>query len=170
MISYNIEPPDITALTWPMWEACGIECPSMIGAPCPADVGDGSYRRCPGWSAKFTGAAAEVVHGWTLDSGQSDECGDAECSIGWNALFRNPDQGTFDGPMGAGVTLTTDSQGFVSVTRYETAEERDADWTALQEEEAKIDRHNCHLCSEGQYCAEHDDDGMSCHPDSTHPF
>lgn len=129
-ISYSIELHEITDLTWPMWQACSIECPAMIGAPCPAD----NNERCPGWSAKYTNAAAEVVHSWTLDSGQSDECGDAVDGDAWFALFRNPDDGTFDGPMGAGVILCITSQGFVQATRFATTEELTRDWAKIQAE------------------------------------
>lgn len=156
-ITYRVQAHDITTLTWPMWEACGIECPKMIGAGCPRGIG--TADGCPGWSSKWDNAATEVVYGWTLRSDQSDTCGDVDQPIGWNALFRNPDRGTHDGPMGAGVILTTDSQGFVTLTRYDTVEERDADWSELQEEEAKFERANCYRCTEGQDCIEHGDEG-----------
>lgn len=129
-ITYNIEPHDITDLTWPMWEACSIECPAMIGAECPKK----NDERCPGWSAKFTDAAAEVVHGWTLESFQDEECGDASERDAWFALFKNPDPGTFDGPMGAGVILCVTSQGFVQATRFKDTEELTRDWAKLMVE------------------------------------
>lgn len=126
-IGYDIELHDIENLTWPMWEACSVECPAMIGGTCPADTN----KRCPGWSAKYTNAAAEVVHAWTMDSQQSEECGDTVDGDAWFALFRNPDEGTFDGPMGAGVILCVTSQGFVKATRFATKEELDKDWDTL---------------------------------------
>jgi hypothetical protein len=129
-ISYAIELHEITDLTWPMWEACSIECPAMIGADCPRKEGD----RCPGRSEKYTDAASEVVHSWTLGSGQSDECGNSTEGDGWFALFRNPDAGTFDGPMGAGVILHENSRGFIQATRFTTEYELDLDWTEIQSE------------------------------------
>jgi hypothetical protein len=155
-ISYDIKIHDITELTWPMWEACGIECPAMIGADCPRKDGDG--LSCPGWSSAFPNAAAEVVHSWTMDSGQSDTCGETESPIGWNALFRNPDKDTHGGPMGAGLILSVSTQGFHHLTRYEATEELEADWSALQDKEAEYDRANCLACPEGQDCVDHDDE------------
>lgn len=133
-ITYNIKVYEIENLTQPMWEACSIECPAMIGAKCPADIGDGSYRRCPGWSAKYTSAAAEVVHSWTLDSGQSEDCGNSVDGNGWFALFRNPDKGTFDGPMGAGVILVETCSGRVDVDRYDTSEALEEAWDTFLRE------------------------------------
>lgn len=130
MISYNIELHEITGLTWPMWEACSIECPAMIGAPCRG-AAIGTEARCPGWSAKFSNAAAEVVHSWTLDSGQDEECGNTDHS-GWFALFRTPDDETHDdNPMGAGVILCVISSGAVQVTRFDSAEELTRDWAKI---------------------------------------
>lgn len=134
VISYGIELHDIENLTWPMWEACSVECVAMIGGTCPRERQDPNTKRygtCPGRSEKYTNAAAEVVHSWTLDSGQSEECGNAVDGDAWFALFRNPDEGTFDGPMGAGVILCVTSQGFVQTTRFDTKEELDKDWDTL---------------------------------------
>lgn len=150
-ITYRAQPHDITELTWPMWDACGIDCPAMIGADCPGKDGG----RCPGRSSEFPHAAAEVVHGWTLGSGQSDTCGEADSPIGWNALFRNPDAGTHDGPMGAGVILSTDSQGFVYLTCYESADSLESEWADLQQREADYDRANCEECADGEPCYDH---------------
>jgi hypothetical protein len=136
-ISYSIELHEITDLTWPMWESCGIECPAMIGGTCPREIRDqrtGGFLTCPGNSSKFTNAASEVVHSWTLDSGQSDECGNSVDGDCWFALFRNPDAGTFDGPMGAGVILCETSMGFVQATRFTTMEELTRDWAKIQAE------------------------------------
>lgn len=125
MISYAIEPHEITTLTAPMWDACGLECPAMIGAPCPKDANPWAHCTLP----KFTSAAAEVIYSWTLDSGQSEECGNSVDGNAWNALFRNPDAATHDGPMGAGVILTETSGGFVTASRYATTDELEADWS-----------------------------------------
>lgn len=133
-ITYPVELHEITNLTWPMWEACSIECPAMIGAECPGRLdrrnSTGGLMRCPGWSAKFPNAAAEVVHSWTLDSGQDEECGEQDRD-GWFALFKNPDDSTIDGPMGAGVILCAISNGAVQVTRFDTEEELSRDWAKI---------------------------------------
>jgi len=155
-LTYRVQAHDIRTLTAPMWEACGIECPAMIGATCPGTV-DGVITRCPGKSSKFPHAAAEVVYGWSLDS-QPETCGDTDQPIGYNALFRAEDGDDPDGPMGAGVILTTDSQGFVSLARYETATELDGIWEMLQSEEAKYDRANCVECADDGPCWNHHDD------------
>lgn len=128
-ISYSIELHDIENLTWPMWRACSVECPAMIGGTCNLH---GASFSCPGWSAKFTNAAAEVVHSWTLDSGQNEECGNATDGDDWFALFRNTDGHTIEhGPMGAGVILCVTSQGFVQATRFDTKEELEEAWAKL---------------------------------------
>lgn len=155
-ITYRVQAHDITTLTWPMWEACGIECPKMIGADCPRGISTG--EDCPGWSAKFPSAAAEVVHAWSLDS-DPETVGDVDQPIGWNALFRTTgEDDDTDTPTGAGVILHTDSQGFVSLVRYGTATELDGIWSMLQDEEAEFERANCPQCIEGQDCDERDED------------
>lgn len=163
-ITYRVQPHDITTLTWPMWDACGIECPAMIGADCYGRIkrrnADGFVMACPGWSAKFSNAATEVVYGWSMHW-QPETCGDVDQPIGCNHLFRaaGEDDDT-DGPMGAGVILSTDSQGFVSLVRYGTLTELDGIWSMLQDEEAKYDRANCEDCAEGEPCDDHDDDDV----------
>lgn len=132
-ITYAIEEYEITSLTWPMWQACGLECPAMIGAPCKRESG----KFCTLY--KFDTAAAEVVYSWTLDSGQSDECGDAGEGAAWFALFVNPDASEHTGPMGAGVILCVLSGGAVSATRFDTAAELNADWEKLLAEDAVAD-------------------------------
>lgn len=152
-ITYRVQPHDITTLTWPMWEACGIECPKMIGAACPAD--DAHFRKtCPGWSAKWDNAAAEVVYDWSLHW-QPETCGDVDQPIGYNAIFR-ADPGEQDGPMGVGLILTTGSRGDVALARYTTALELDMEWGALQKMEAEYFRANCEDCAEGEPCADHE--------------
>lgn len=157
-ITYRVQAHDITTLTWPMWEACGIECPAMIGAECPA-IKAHLRQTCPGKSSKWDNAATEVVYGWTMESFQSDTCGDVDQLIGCNHLFRNPDSGEHDGPMGAGLIIHTDSQGFVTLTRYATVLELESDWQQLQEKEAEYDRANCENCAEyGVPCDDHSED------------
>lgn len=151
-ITYRVQPHDITTLTWPMWDACGIECPKMIGAPCSGGM------NCPGWSSKWSNAATEVVYGWSLHW-QPETCGDVDQPIGSNAIFRTPeDESHDDNPMAAGLILSTGSQGDVTLTRYETPTELDGIWSMLQDEEAKYDRANCVNCAELNVpCDDHDD-------------
>lgn len=73
-----------------MWEACSVECPAMIGGTCGKDTRHSTGKPCSGWSAKYNNAASEVIYSWTMDSGQSDECGTTEYGGSWFALFRNP--------------------------------------------------------------------------------
>ncbi len=158
-IAYRVQAHDITTLTEAMWDACGIECPAMIGAPCPGGMG------CPGWSPKWDNAATEVVYGWTMESFQSETCGDVDQPIGCNHLFRTPeDERHDDNPMGAGLILNADSQGFVALGRYENVTELDENWAQLQEEEAKFERANCPACAESNTpCDEHgDEDEAQC--------
>lgn len=129
MISYNIEPHDITSLTWPMWDACGIECPAMIGADCPDKPGEGTAR-CLGWSSKFPSAAAEVVWCWTMQNFQDEDCGGEDGGT-WFALFHAPKGESHDGPMGAGVILCTLSSGAVQLTRFTSTEELTRDWAKI---------------------------------------
>lgn len=153
-ITYRVQPHDINTLTWPMWEACGIECPKMIGAPCQHPNGNCSRF------GKFPNAATEVVYGWTMESFQSDTCGDVDQLIGCNHLFRaaGEDDDT-DGPMGAGLILHTDSQGFVTLTRYATVLGLESDWQQLQEKEAEYERANCENCAELNVpCDDHSED------------
>lgn len=144
MYSYNVELHDIHTLTAPMFDACGMECPKMIGAACPADSGnqymDGPAdakhysKRCPGWSAKFADAASEVIHGWTLDSRQDEEAGNACERDAWFALFKNDDVTALGGPMGAGVILCVTSSGYVQATRFKDTEELTRDWAKITAE------------------------------------
>lgn len=136
-ITYDIELHDITELTWPMWEACSVECPAMIGGTCGRATynKDGKWTPCPGWSAKFSNAAAEVVHSWTLDSFQSEECGNATDGPAWFALFPNHDtHRQHHDPLGAGVILCVLSTGAVQATRFESGEELTRDWAKIEAE------------------------------------
>ena len=153
MINYDIDPSDITSLTEPMFTACGIECPAMIGAPCPGNT-SGRYMdgpadarhyasRCPGHSSKFPSAAAEVVYGWTLSNFQDEDCG-GENGETWFALFRTPDDERHDNnPMGAGVILCALSSGAVQVTRFDSAEELSRDWAKIVAEYEDDDPQVC---------------------------
>lgn len=162
-ISYDIELHDIEALTWAMWDACSVDCPAMIGAPCPTQSrymdgpADAKHFRkgCPGWSAKFTNAATEVIYTWTLGSGQSEECGNTDHG-GWYALFRNPDKGEHGGPMGAGVILTAGSSGSCNATRFATTEEMEKEWAGLLRETRECPYEND--CAYDELCEQCTDD------------
>jgi hypothetical protein len=125
-ITYAIEHHDITSLTAPMWDACGIECPAMIGAECPGGM------KCHAWSSKFPNAATEVVYGWSLSSFQDEETGSTDSGPGWFALFRTPDDElTPNNAMGAGVILCTVSSGAVSLTRFDSVDAMNQEWAKI---------------------------------------
>lgn len=148
MISYNIEPHDITSLTAPMFDACGLECPAMIGAECPKNVQvkTGVWGSCPGWSAKFPSAAAQVVHSWTLDGTQDEQCGDSVMGSAWHALFRTPEsERTGNNPMGAGLILTELSSGAIELTVFDSAEELTEVWAKIVRE---VEPGLCRHCSD----------------------
>lgn len=130
-ISYKVELHDIIELTAPMWDACGVECPAMIGAECPRDDSFPPVR-CPGWSAKYPNAASEVIHSWTLESFQDEECGDSVEGSGWFALFvTSPEESAEDNAMGAGVILHETPQGHVSATRFDAPDALMKEWRKL---------------------------------------
>lgn len=106
----------------------------MIGGTCGKDTRHSTGKPCSGWSAKYNNAASEVIYSWTMDSGQSDECGTTEYGGSWFALFRNPDASTHDGPVGVGVILCVTSSGAVAATRFTTEMELEEDWAKLQAE------------------------------------
>ncbi len=144
MIDYSVGLEDITTLTAPMWEACGIECPVMIGATCPGKdtsrymdgPADAAHLRmsCPGWSAKFPNAAAEVVWSWSLESGQDDSAGTTEFGGNWYALFVADSTAPENGPMGAGVILCVQSGGAVELSCFDTKTELDEVWEGIVKE------------------------------------
>lgn len=78
--------------------------------------------RYPASSHKFDNLLAERLHGSSLESFQDADLGDAE-TFGWHALFK-----------GDKAILNTNSQGFVSVTVYESEEEAEAKWEELENE------------------------------------
>jgi hypothetical protein len=105
---------------------------------------DGIRAYGPG---KFDTILDAYVYAVSLDGGCDDELGDVSENGRWygvlrdgRSIFRNHD------PMletlneaeqemltsSAGVILSEDSQGFVSVDYYDTPEELDAGWAALQ--------------------------------------
>ena len=121
MITVTITLDDFDHLTAPMWDACGLECPVMIGGTCRKD----DYRFCT--LPKFDTAAAEVLYSWDA----SEQCGNSTDGPAWYGLFRNPDVEEHDGPMGAGAIVTEYSGGSVYAVRYASAAELDKVWQEL---------------------------------------
>lgn len=70
---------------------------------------------------KFDSVAAMMLWQWSLDSGQDEDCGDAQYGNGWHALFRSE-----------GAILHTDSQGFVSAWRVQDGEDLDTVWAKIE--------------------------------------
>lgn len=158
MISYDIDTYEILDLTEPMFEACGIECPKMIGGTCLADVNardtTGKLITCPGWSSKFPNAATEVVHNWTLSNDQDEQAGDSVTGSAWYALFRTPkDERRESNPMQAGVILVEVSTGRTDVTRYATEAELNAAWAKIRAETWECPNEN-EVCSQEAPCPE----------------
>lgn len=69
---------------------------------------------------KFSSPLAEDLYGEALESWQDDELGDAE-TFGWFALF-----------LDAQAILEVGSQGFVSVTTYDTRVGAEEAWKGLE--------------------------------------
>jgi hypothetical protein len=112
-----MDPSDIPAeLEAKHWQACGLECPVMNGGTCLNKQG----QMCTG--AKFENAAAEILHSWSLDSGQDEECGHSEFGNGWHALFREDR-----------CILYTNSQGFVGAMQFDTTDEMEKVWAECEE-------------------------------------
>lgn len=98
------------------WQACGLECPVVTGGKCKKDSG----KWCTG--PKFDSAAAEILHDWSMDSGQDDESGHSDYGNGWHALFRQER-----------AILHTDSQGFVYAWQVPDSEDIDKVWEGIEE-------------------------------------
>jgi hypothetical protein len=79
---------------------------------------------------KFDTVAAEKIHSWTLDSSQTDECGNSVDWLWWAAKFDGAD----GQDMGAGVILTEMSGGSVTAARYESAAEYNAAWFNIEDQ------------------------------------
>jgi hypothetical protein len=73
-------------------------------------------------SSKFDSRLSEELYEWTLDSNEDASLGDAE-TFGWFALFRDER-----------AILAVNSQGFVSVSEYETAGAALIAWDAIEKE------------------------------------
>lgn len=88
--------------------------------PVPADVG---WPYEPGDSVrpKFDSVAAAIMHVWSLDSSQDEDCGDAQYGNGWHALFRSER-----------AILHTDNSAYVSAWRIDDAVDIDAEWERIE--------------------------------------
>lgn len=75
-------------------------------------------------SRKFTAPLAERLWTLTLDTNQDAELGDAD-TFGWFARFDHER-----------AMLSVDSQGFVGVSVFESTEDLNTAWTALEREHA----------------------------------
>lgn len=70
---------------------------------------------------KFGSVAAAIMWGWSLDSSQDRDCGEAELGNGWHALFESER-----------AVLHTDAAGFVSAWRIEDGADIDAVWAGIE--------------------------------------
>lgn len=86
---------------------------------CP-DLRDG-YTHGDNVRPKFSSVAALILWQWSLDSGQDEDCGDAQYGNGWHALFRDER-----------AVLHTNGQGFVSAWRLSDDEDMDAMWSLIE--------------------------------------
>lgn len=165
-ITYRVQPHDIISLTTSMFDACGIECPVMIGAPCPSRDSDqymdgpadaAHYaKRCPGWSAKFPSAAAEVVYGWEPDERAGGNPAE------WYGLYRTPaDERHDDNEMGAGIILCELTTGAVRLTRFDSEKELTRDWAKIVAEYEDDEDDG----PDPTYCALSDGDDLPCQHD-----
>jgi hypothetical protein len=70
---------------------------------------------------KFNSVAALMLWQWSLESGQDDECGDAQYGNGWHALFRDER-----------AVLHADGVGRVSAWTIDAREDLDKAWAGIQ--------------------------------------
>lgn len=116
----------------------------------PLDVLTEADWDTPYEGAKFDTIGTEKVYSWTLDSQHDEECGNATDWHWWAARFGVG--GTEDmpgGPMGGGVIVQTDSQGFVTGQRFGTRSACMETW-ALMVKEYDDARHD--ECDDGTDC------------------
>jgi hypothetical protein len=92
---------------------------------------------------KFDSVAAAIMHTWSLDSTQDEDCGDAQFGNGWHALFRSER-----------AILHTGNSGFVSAWRIEDGKDIDAAWEKIEAGARYEDDPEC----EGHY---DDDDALT---------
>lgn len=70
---------------------------------------------------KFESVAAAIMHMWSLESFQDEDCGDAQLGNGWHALFRSER-----------AILHTDNGGFVSAWRIPDDADVDTVWEEIE--------------------------------------
>lgn len=70
---------------------------------------------------KFDSVAALILWQWSLESGQDDDCGDAQYGNGWHALFRDER-----------AILHTGNSGFVTAWRVENGRDLDQEWAEIE--------------------------------------
>jgi hypothetical protein len=84
---------------------------------------------------KFDSVAAFKLHRWTLDSGQSEDHGNAVDWHRWSAIFRNvTDSGSPRKSEQPAAMLHVDSQGFVSAEWYSDGGAAEEVWASLVKE------------------------------------
>lgn len=90
------------------------------GDPVPGDE-MWPYEEFDDVKPKFDSVAAAIMWAWSMDSGQDEDCGDAQLGNGWHALFRDER-----------AILHTDSSGFVSAWRIENGKDVDTEWEEIE--------------------------------------
>lgn len=70
---------------------------------------------------KFDSVAAAIMWHWSLDSGQDEDCGDAQYGNGWHALFRSER-----------AILHTGNSGFVTGWRIDDNADIDDTWAEIE--------------------------------------
>lgn len=84
---------------------------------------------------KFDSVAAFKLHQWSLDSGQSEDHGNAIDWHRWSAIFRNvTDSNSPNKSEQPAAILHTDPQGFVSAEWYGDGNAAEEVWNSLTKE------------------------------------
>lgn len=102
---------------------------------------------------KFDSVAAAIMFSWSLDSGQDEDCGDAQTGNGWHALFRSER-----------AILHTDNLGFVSAWRTDAGFDIDEVWESIEKGARYMDdewecENGSPTCSEDDPCVVCDGQG-----------
>lgn len=87
---------------------------------------------------KFDSVAAMMLWQWSLESGQDEDCGDAQYGNGWHALFREER-----------AVLHTGSSGFVTAWRVEDGRDLDQEWAEIEKGAVYPDDEGECSCGEG---------------------
>lgn len=98
---------------------------------------------------KFDTIAAEKLHTWTLDSSQTEDCGNSTYWHWWAAKFDAAD----DQAMGSGVILTEMSGGSVTASRYDSVVEHNAAWFNMREQYMDAVHEECKYGRECEGCS-----------------